>query len=324
MPGVAICGRCGSNLRLDSIEIDVNPPRASQRSFWRKRFPHGGRYWTRLREFLTQTRITIIGDWDIQEVDPEPVMRRLIVPGWPQIYCGRVRRGQLFLAIYVVCLLLGIVWIGSFWGNQMLGLAVGCHISSVLDIALMGDPDLFNRIRRAIAWGLAIILLIYVPVAMLFTQVISPNVIQANMLPFQAGDILWVNQWYSPSPGDVVLYDITPLQINVFGQMGNAQYLQIQGPRVDRILAGPGQSVVARDGELLIDGNPTIHQPCNTERSIPELNVKVPEGSFLILPSTDPNIPDQYLSQVAIVSPQHITGRVYFRNLPYSRFGFIR
>lgn len=328
MPGVAICSRCGANLRLESLEIDVNPPRAADRNFWQRNLPHftlhGGRYWPRFRDFLTQTRISIFGEWDVPDVDPEPVMRRLIIPGWPQIYCGNVRRGQLFLGLYLLFLCLGLLWMGSFLGNQMLGLAVACHISSVLDMALMGERQLFNRIKRSVTWGFIILIAIYIPAFMLITQVLSPNVVQARMPPFETGDVLLINQWNTPDPGDIVLYDIPPMRIDARANLGFAGILQIQGLRIDRILAGPGQRVVTKEGKLFVDGALSDLYPCNRERPLPELDVTVPANSYLILPSSDPNIPTQNMPQVAIVESQRITGRVFFRNLPYSRFGFVR
>lgn len=91
MPGVTQCGRCGAHLRLGSVAvaIDVHPPRASQHAKrWRRRFRTVPSLRTPLAEMLQNMRRAVLGGWEPPDVPAAGVIRRMIVPGWPQIYCG--------------------------------------------------------------------------------------------------------------------------------------------------------------------------------------------------------------------------------------------
>ena len=55
----------------------------------------------------------------------------MLVPGWPQHYLGHSRRGRIFLWLYLVLLLLGLLSLGTTTAAVLLGLAVAVHVPAV-------------------------------------------------------------------------------------------------------------------------------------------------------------------------------------------------
>src|SRR5437660_6889638 len=110
MPGVDVCGRCGSSLRLATAVLDVHPPRARP---WVKR----------LRRILPLSRASVgVRDaaaevsrqlrWTADELRvPVPeaaLLLRLVVPGWAHFRCGQRFRGRVYLGLYLALLAVGL------------------------------------------------------------------------------------------------------------------------------------------------------------------------------------------------------------------------
>jgi hypothetical protein len=133
--------------------------------------------------------------------------------------------------------------------------------------------------------------------------------------------------WSAPEVGDVVIYDLPPVRMNVVAREG-AQIYDVQGLRLDRIVAGPRQKLEWSEGRLLLDGRPTSHLPLNPAGLPRRLELSVPKDRYLILPSTDPLLPRDAGSgewaQVSIVAHERLLGKVYLRRSPLSRFRRVR
>lgn len=320
MPTIVNCGRCGANLQLATMDIDVNPPRATERSqSFRRLMPQFTRTWYTVSDSVRHFCRSVFGEWQVESIEPGPLLVRSIIPGWPQLYSGQIFRGRLFLGGYLALLCAGLVMFGTSWGNLLLGLAVGCHISSILDVVLNGERELGPRIRRIVVTMCGVMLLIYIPGYMFIQRVAAPYYISALMAPFEAGDVLLVDRYFTPDPGDVVLYNIPEVQFPLRPGM----VMRLQGPRVDRILAGPNQHVSYENEVLKVDGQVCAWRPLNRWKPIGDFKVTLGYNQFLILPSTEINIPHTELLKTAIVGRGRIEGHVYFRNQPFSRFGFV-
>ena len=333
MPGVEHCGRCGASLLLASAAIDVHPPRASQRAKrWRRRFPNIRTLPRRVGDAVSTMARAFFGQVEIER-PASPVFARMVVPGWPQLYCGQTHRGRLFLGIYVGCLLLGAVFVGTVLGSLLLGLALSCHASSVLDVIYSGTCDWRTRIRYALTCCLVLAVCVYWPVGWLVSRVVTPQVIAMDAPPFRAGDVVLCNPsayaWSSPRVGDVVLYDIGATRVPGRTAGGMAANYRIQGDRIDRILAGPGQKVGWEDGRLEVDGQPSPWSPLNPEPLSGQLTLTVPSPCYLVLPSTDPYLGTGAAvglawQTVCLVPSASIRGKAYLRHQPLSRFWLIK
>ncbi|HUY32844.1 MAG TPA: S26 family signal peptidase [Pirellulales bacterium] len=334
MPGVQACGRCGASLRLAALVIDVHPPRAGAwAKRWRRWLPFGGfnlpfgRF--ELRRGFNFSARGILGHGP-GEGPAWAVLRRMVLPGWSQIYQGNAARGRWFLGSYLACLLLGLGTAGSFVGSVFLGLAVAAHASSTIDVAVSGLSSRQGRQFYSLMGCLMLALMIYVPAGWLATQVASPRQLLAAAAPFHRGDVVLVNfEVYGrrePHPGEVVLYDVR--RATVASPTAWRTATQIAGERIDRILAGSGQKVTIDAGRVVVDGQPVPYLPLNPKRMPATLSVEVPSHCFLILPTTA--LADRYdltgldWQRLGLVPTSSVMGKVYLRHYPFWRFWWIR
>src|SRR5207248_2105024 len=132
MPGITVCGRCGTSLGVATAVLDVHPPRARP---WIKR----------LRRLLPIDRATIrvrdassvatrharmIAEDAGMPVPSFGLLVRMLVPGWAHFHLGQRLRAWAFLGVYLVFLLLSLVFWGTTGGSFCLGLMFCAHASS--------------------------------------------------------------------------------------------------------------------------------------------------------------------------------------------------
>jgi type IV secretory pathway protease TraF len=328
MPGVVRCGRCGGSVTADAVAVDVRPPRASARAKrWRRATPQLRGAAVQLGAGAARLHREILGHWQPGNVSDAALVWRMIVPGWPQIHCGRTLRGKVILGIYLVLLAGGLVFAGTTHGALLLGLAISCHVSSILDISLLNVHGLAQRIVRSLVTFVAVVMLVYVPVGWLLGQIVSPQQIMTTVAPFQVGDVLLINpsayRFSSPNAGDVVLYDIPRTTISGRTNIGYQAQIVVTGAHVDRVLAVAGQIVESRDGVLHVDGEPSPYRPLNPHWRFAQLQRTVPQGQLLIFPSTNPYITPATALELCFVAESGVAGKVLLQTHPLDRFGFI-
>ena len=273
-----------------------------------------------------------------------PVLLRIIVPGWPQYYQGRLRRGRRFFGAYVVALLLGLFFAGTNFGSLLLGLALALHACSVLDVVLNEPASSFGGVAfRAAACLLVLTLVVYVPLSRLVLWVATPMQLLQDSPPFAAGDVILYSQFAyrsaDPQPGDIVLCDIPTVRVPLGIAARNNAMIDVGGLRIERLLAGPGTTVHWAAGRLSVDGQPADWLPLSLDAMPAEFTLYVAQGCYLMVPA--PLVlqdPAYYVHGYAIgiehgefvyrrpfiVARAAILGKVYFRTQPLQRFGSIR
>ena len=328
MPGVDSCGRCGATLCLDSMAVDIHPPRAGRKTGnWRRWYGVYLRV-NRLRDIAGATMENGGFGGLVMERPPRALMLRMIVPGWPQFHTGRPIRGRIMLWGYLAALLLAAVFFGSPLGGVLLGAVLTLHVSCVLDVVFAGTSNWRLRTAYSLLCLMVLATITYLPGQWLVTRVAVPQqVVRANP-PIQEGDVFIYNpsayNHSAPQVGDVVVYDIPRGRVQVpRGDYFLPAVYAIQGNRIDRVLAGPGQTVEVIGGELRVDGASSPWLPLSPGGLSTSFTLTVPEGRCLILPSTDPLIPPSDLKAFALVPLGSVLGRVYLRNLPLWRFWFV-
>lgn len=331
MPGVGVCGRCGSPLGVSTLAIDVHPPRAST---WSKRLRRWGMPFNVVyyeardagRDLVRQTGIREACQLDLP-VRSRGILERAIVPGWPQFYLGQSLRGRVFLGTYLVLMFLALVFFGTTFGMFLAGLAFSVHVASIVSVLHVGG------LRRGAYWsGVVLTFLVlafgvYAPAGWLLSRAVSPAELNEGGGPLASGDVLLYSPGYyrfhQPQPGDVVVYD---QRGGMFVVTSPRQHLNVRvpdGQRVDRILAGPGDRIVWENGQLTVNGQPSPLEPLNPQAAIPRLEMDIPQGHYLILPTVglalQPVITADIWHRLVLVPLPSIRGRVFFRSYPFTR-----
>lgn len=326
MPEIHACGRCGASLRLATATIDVHPPRAGKRAaWWRSRLLRRAGYG--LRDAL-QGGVPRISPSDIVDVPETPVLLRLAVPGWAQFYFGRRLLGWVLLGGFIAFLMLGVVFIGTQFGSLMLGLAIACHTSSIVDVVNHAAGSVRRRTAVFLACAGVVALVVYLPATWLISRLAVPQVIMQTLPPFDAGDVVLyapgLRGWPAIGSGDVVLY--SPPGVRV--ALGDHRQLVVRGDRIDRVLATSGQTASWKNGALEIDGQPSNLKPLNPGGCPYSLSVTVPQGTYLILPSSlDATRAAQVAGgprEMSLIPQSQVRGRVFLQSQPLSRFSWIR
>ncbi len=324
MPGAPVCGRCGAHLRLAAAPIDVNPPRASARAKQLRRWFPSYRYAAELRSAATRLSGALSPEFDWDRL-PAGIFLRMAVPGWPQRYLGQPQRGRFMLALYLALLAVGVLSIGTTFGALVLGGALAVHCSSIIDVLWPAAHGWRTRLAISAACIAVVGTLVYAPVAWAASQVVGVRTIALTAGPLHAGDALLYRPGGSPDVGDVVLYEITPGTVQTRTTGGYAAQYVVRGEQIDRIIAGPGQSVTWKRRQLWVDGQPSRWQPLDPAAVDADLQFTVPAGYYGILPSTRPQNAPQYPPEVwqamSLVPRQSILGPVLLRHQPIWRWG---
>ncbi len=255
---------------------------------------------------------------------PHAVFLRMVLPGWPQHYLGQKRRGRLMLGAYLALLLLGVFSLGTTLSSLALGLALAVHASSIADVVLLGANGWRSRIQAVVVCWAAVGLIVYYPPLWALSRAFDVSRFQVNTGQFAAGDVIVL--WHgTPKVGDVVVFQLEPARVlgGVPGGYGMANY-QLRGYFVDRIIAGPGQSVSWQQRQLLVDGRPSEWQPLNPQAVDCDLQFVVPADYYGILPGYDiqgmPQLPPHVWQSISCVPRWRIVGRAVAWQRPLWRW----
>lgn len=324
MPGLTRCGRCGGALHSGAVQVDVNPPRATaRRKRLRKQFSAVPKLREQAETLSAQVGKTLIPEWVVPDVPESSILWRLLVPGWAQSYLGHRIRGRIFFWSYLACFLSGLLMIGTGWGTWLLGLAVAGHAASVLDIVLLETDSRMGRLGKGAVTIAALLGGIYVPLWWGSLFVASPLVIPRTSYPFEQGDVLLTNMLSRPQAGDAVVYNVPYIQFGGRVEGRNANVI-LEGWRIDRILAGPGQTLTFDGTSFKLDGLPAPHVPLNPKRYRIPFALTARDGEWIILPTTDQYATEEMLAQLGRVPARNVLGRIVFQLHPLTQFGRIR
>ena len=330
MPGVTHCGRCGASLTLRTAVINVHPPRANRwAKTWRKtfmaRFMRAGRGSAgaakRQWGFSPNMELASLG-----------LLSRLVGPGWAQIHSGQPVFGKGLLVGSAVFVSAAAVCFGSAACSFLLGMAFTCHGISVYDVARRSSAGFRDRVFRMLLSCGLLGTFVYLPSYSFATRFVDAVVIQQNRFPLQVGDVLLVRRFSNgrstPSVGDVVQYQIANDSVMGRTPAGAAARYLIEGARIDRVLAGPGQVFAWVGGQLTVDGQRSRLRPLNSAGASQSVEVTLPPDSWFILLRTDVVTAEFQPTQEnwkkwSIVKTPQIEGRIVWRSWPWSRIGFV-
>ena len=332
MPGLAVCGRCGSSLAL-ADDIDVHPPRAAARSRKLRRvfvYPFSRRWfslWHGIARGSQALGQQLRMDLDV-DLPERGVLLRSVVPGLAHVAAGHVTRGRIFLWLYLALALSGLFLFGTTLGSILLGLAFSVHVSSVIDL-LGSRGSVRQRIVAALITLCGVVLFFYTPLGWLASRVASARVLNQDMGIFRRGDVVLINQWDRPDPGRVALFFLDR-EVRENAPQQHTVYVVPAGERVVRVIAGPGQRVEWDGKELRVDGEVLDMARLGIEpRRLPVENpFVVPVGFYLVQPAGVPEV-DARLHSAAwratsLAREEHIRGTIYMIYQPLRRRSWVR
>ncbi len=335
IPGLTICGRCGSLLELKGAAIDVHPPRASSRAKRRRRWFHARRYYQvrdAIQDSLDRMAGTLIQDLRVPLPEPD-IAPRLIVPGWAHIHAGLVLRGRIFLGLFLILLAFGLLFWGSTFGAICLGFAFSAHVSSVLDILNRQGTVRFPSLLLTSLLAAGVLgVFLYWPLGWAASHIAAVREYSYDSTLFRQSDLVLINEWAfllrEPRAGDVVLYEpdfATGIQV---GAALHARFMLRENEAIERVVGGPGDHVLWDHGTLTINDSPVAWTPLLPQRLPARLEITVPANCYLILPSTSQAPMEDGSSQAwnarCLVSRDRIEGVAYLRLQPLSRLWWIR
>lgn len=230
------------------------------------------------------------------------------------------------MSVFLAFGLLALTAIGTEQGALLLGLAVAAHLSSVLDVLLPATRGADARWLQ-VTRGLAVVgAVTYLPLAVFTHCFFNPWQVSYPVATLEVGDGVLtsaaVYYFRAPRPGDVVIYETPRLQVAA-ALSDHTQYI-IQGRRLDRVVAGPGQNVRIEGGKLFVDGSPSPYLLLNPGSMPDAFAMVVPPERYLILPSTLATAgmrlsPDSW-RDLTLIPGERIYGLVYARYWPWNHF----
>jgi len=336
LPGLQLCARGTSRLSFDDVE--VMPYRAGER--WAR--------WRRLRvRWQRRTLFTerLVGLWDrlmrrgywagTRSPEEVPPAERIfwvgasIIPGLGQIVSRRRLRGWCILAGYVLALVASVLFMSSAW-MFFTAIVLSVHTYAVTDCIFhrAGYARRITTIATSLVVFVALTLGPYRGATWLlggFARVEQLTADTRSTL-LDTNDVLLLNgRWNRPryAPGDIVSY-----QIEDHGRAhgGDGWYI-VGGVLIDRILAGPGDHVVCKDGQLTVNGKlPAKGRGLLAPVVLPEsLDLVVKKDEFFIYPSLGHVFAPRgrqeadMRTRVSIVPAERIRGKVRMIISPLGR-----
>ncbi|HEV8293471.1 MAG TPA: S26 family signal peptidase [Tepidisphaeraceae bacterium] len=326
LPGSDSCGRCATSLLLAASDLDVNPPRARDRG---GNFRRADLYIQSVFRRLNEGFQLIRGEQLDWKIPPSGFLQRIFIPGWSHLHVGQRLKGWIFLTSFAVFMVFSVLYLGTASGSIMLGIAFSIHSTAALDVLMQLAPrtSMLNRIGASFVVSGVLFGVLYFPIILLMSRVAIPREMERSSYPFNDGDVVLVNSWRSPRPGQIMLYELPSINQDIT-HGGRRTYLRFYGDRIDRIIAGPGQKVVWEDQTLTIDGQISRLRPMQQDVLPSHLEMTVPADHYLIFPTTtplmDPKLPMELWEKMSLIPAQSLQGEVYFQTRPLSRIGRIK
>lgn len=325
MPGSSHCARCAASLALASADIDINPPRASAIE---RRLPVRSLAWA--RRGLESGRGLLGSVFGVSR--PETSFRGsvseyllFIIPGLHQLLHGEPSRGKLFFGGFAIIAALTIILAGTGPGSMLLGILFAWHVVATVDVIARDFVTPSDRIRLTVVVAIGLAVALYLPAGWLVQRVGTPISIALPTRYFNPGDVVWYSQSADLAAGDLVLYEVSVTRASLRNvNLYNTVY-QIQGDRINRLVAVAGQTVrVDRSGTLWVDGQPSPWQP-SPECVLPmEKDILVrPEHVFILpenlLPGRALQLNPETALRMAMVHRNQVRGPLLGRTFPPSR-----
>ncbi|MBN1974256.1 MAG: hypothetical protein JW787_11490 [Sedimentisphaerales bacterium] len=330
IPGQTTCVKCGSALQLKSEKIDIYPPRMPK---WEKSFRKVSRSARKNKALLYFNTKVHTPQWLTDLFNDRSVGLFLcLIPGLAHVLSRRFKEIWLYFTAWLVLLLVGLFFYGSFTGSLCIGLAIGFHVGIIIKYGLFKDLDSFRE---------KTVLLLLTLLGLLFLYGLAPNFLfpflrlsrSAMSIPsynISEGDTLLARTHFDRNSvlarGSLVL--VYPSYID-----GHRNRTQFSTELIVAEIVGlPGEHIQVTDDAFIINRKPLdVGQypvPIWLQRS--NFSCIIPEDSYFVSAQYNLHIhggvtlTDINIRQVCIVAKNVIEARVFMRWLPLSKRGFLQ
>jgi hypothetical protein len=339
IPTAQACGRCGTTLRFENLNITVEPPRAPKRGRWLRHF---GFYWFFRGRDTARAIATEAGrgarPFFGEQIPPAQLFLRALVPGWSLRTAGAVTLGWAVLAVWGLLVLGALLTLGLPLSGVFLGLAFAAHYASGLYATRIAGFDRVYTFRVGAILAILLVAVVYVPLPLLFEQVVQPVRLNGEMGPFKPGDVLLYFPWRESSrdkarAGQWIMFELDHTTTRTIDPRNHVNVRLDEGMYLAKVLAVPGDTV-AWDGQTLtINGVAADWQPSRLSKKKQE--EVVAKGRYFVTPWVPDLIPynnDRYGPGLAAgelniadypfhVEASQVRGRVFLKMHPLSELG---
>jgi hypothetical protein len=233
---------------------------------------------------------------------PAPLERpaglRVLVPGYPQWMWRQTERAAALGGTFAAAILVAMFAWGSRMGMAMLALAFLAHVSSAADAIRQGAFPGFGRWVPTVSASVGLGLGCYAP-ALAMASVLAWTEGPAGAEHERYAINLWAFRSSEPQSGDWVWY----------------RSPEGPGYGLGRVVAGPGKNVEWSGEALTVDGLALDWKPRAPEGAPMDLALAVPEGQFLVAP-TSVNPARSTSAGLRLVPRDGVIGRPWARLYP--------
>ncbi len=169
------------------------------------------------------------------------------------------------------------------------------------------------------AWGWIKDIIIAVAIAALILVFFKPIIIQQeSMQPnFYSGDYIIVSKQAYKLMGDMERGDVIVFKSSLLDENGNEKHL------IKRVIGLPGDKIEIIGGFVYVNGE-MIDEPYVAEQGLSGemAEITVEEGKFFALGDNRRVSQDSRSEDIGQVDQDTVVGKVVFRVMPFSEFGF--
>jgi len=308
------------------VAVDVLPPRASKRQKWaRSHLPNFNGAGERIRPLQEWFRGRIVvGSQVPAHVTDFGILFRMLVPGWSHLYCGWTTWGIAYLFSYLALLFISFLTLGTPFTGLFFGMAIAVHATSVASLFRSSDADPRERIASSMLCMFLIGVGVYLPGTHLVYNWANPIILAMDTPPLREGETFLTAEVTAQTPlnrGDMVVFIPNRLDIPQPGRI-----YRIDGPHIDRIIALEGDQIQVKAGEILVNGEPSQHQPLNKAFRLPDMQISIQPNQVLIFPSSEwalNNQPPASVTSISQIPRSRVNAVIRYRIAPFYRMGRI-
>ncbi len=308
------------------VAVDVLPPRASKRQKWVRNYlpstSSAGEFFRPILDWFSDR--VHVGTQVPGHVTEFGILLRMLIPGWSHLYCGWSTWGLAYLFSYFLLLLVSFLTLGTAYAGFFFGMAVAVHATSVASLFRSREADPRERMVSSLLCIFLIGIGVYLPLSHFIYNWTNPIVLAMDTPPFREGETFLTSEVTAETPlnrGDVVVFIPNRFDIPQPGRI-----YRIDGPHIDRIIGLPGDKVQVKEGEVLVNSEPSQYQPLNKAFRLPDMETTVSSNQVLIFPSSEIVLNSQERSAVAGIAKiprSNVNSVIRYRIAPFYRMGRI-